>query len=99
MVIEQLTFAVPVGDQPRFLAHDAAIWTTVLAVQPGFVAKELWREADAPDRLHLVIRWSDRAAWKAVPADLLARTDAAFAAAMGATYPVLRCLDQDVLNP
>ncbi len=98
MVIEQLAFRVAVPDQPRFLAHDSAIWTRVLAAQPGYLGKEVWREADAPDRLHLIIRWTDRAAWKAVPADLLAQTDAAFVAAMGGACPVLRCLDQDVID-
>lgn len=98
MVIEQLTFDVPNTDQPRFLAQDAAIWTTALAAQPGFLGKEVWREAAAPDRLHLIIRWADRDSWRAVPTDLLARTDAAFAAALGVSYPVLRCLDQDVLS-
>jgi uncharacterized protein (TIGR03792 family) len=97
MVIEQLTFHVPAADQPRFLQQDAAIWTRTLAAQAGYLGKEVWREADAPDRLHLIIRWTDRAAWKAVPAGLLANTDAAFVAAMGVSYPVLRCLDQDVL--
>jgi uncharacterized protein (TIGR03792 family) len=98
VVIEQLTFQVPVADQDHYLARDAEIWTTALAAQPGFLGKEVWREAAAPDRLHLIIRWTDRAAWKAVPSDLLARTDAAFAAALGISYPVLRCLDQDVIS-
>jgi uncharacterized protein (TIGR03792 family) len=97
LVIEQLTFEVPLAEQPRFLDQDRAIWTSALATQPGYLGKEVWREATAPDRIHLVIRWTDRAAWKAVPLDLLARTDAAFIAALGASYPVLRCLDQDVL--
>jgi uncharacterized protein (TIGR03792 family) len=98
LVIEQLSFEVPVADQPRFLAADAMIWTKALAAQPGYLGKEVWREAATPDRLHLVIRWADRAAWKAVPAELLSRTDAAFVAALGVSYPVLRCLDQDVLS-
>ncbi len=98
MVIEELTFSVPVGDQPRFLAHDTAIWTRALAAQPGYLGKEVWREADAPDRLHLIIRWVDRAAWKAVPAEVLAHADADFVAALGVVYPVLRCLDQDVIG-
>jgi uncharacterized protein (TIGR03792 family) len=97
MVIEQLTFEVPASDQTRFLTQDAAIWTPALAAQPGFLGKEVWREAAIPERLHLVIRWTDRAAWKAVPATLLAETEASFTAALGQTYPVLRCLDQEVL--
>jgi uncharacterized protein (TIGR03792 family) len=98
MVIEQLSFSVPVADQPAFLAHDAAIWTRALAAQPGFLGKEIWREAATPDRLHLIIRWTDRASWKAVPPELLARTDAAFVAATGRIYPVLGCLDQEVVS-
>jgi uncharacterized protein (TIGR03792 family) len=97
MVIEQLTFRVPVAAQPGFLAADAAIWTPALAAQPGFLGKESWREAEAPETLHLIIRWSSRAAWKAVPGPLLAETDQRFIAAVGAHYPVLRCCDQEVV--
>ncbi len=97
MVIEQLTFAVPPALQARYMELDAEIWTAALARQPGFLGKEVWREADAPERLHLIIRWSDRALWKAVPAEVLAATDAAFVAAMGEIFPVLSCLDQDVI--
>ena len=97
MVIEQLTFVIPPVDQARFVALDAAIWTPALAAQPGFIGKEVWREAAEPERLHLVIRWASRAKWHAVPADLLAATDTAFNAALGQVYPVQRCLDQDVV--
>jgi uncharacterized protein (TIGR03792 family) len=99
MVIEQLTFTVPPALRPRFLALDAEVWTATLAAQPGFLGKEVWVEHDAPDRLHLVIRWTSRAAWKAVPAALLADTDRRFAAALGQAIPVERCLDQDVVAP
>ena len=97
MVIEQLTFDVPVAHQAGFPSHGAAIWTKALAAQPGYLGKEVCREAAAPARLHLIIRWSDWASWQAVPTDLLARTDAAFTDVLGAVCPVLRCLDQDVL--
>lgn len=97
MVIEQLSFQVPLAEQTRFLAADAAIWTATLAGQPGFLGKEVWREAADPDHLHLVIRWTDRSLWQAVPPRLLAETEAAFVGALGVTYPLVRCLDQDVL--
>jgi uncharacterized protein (TIGR03792 family) len=97
MVIEQLTFQVPAALQTRFLALDAEIWTATLAAQPGYLGKEVWVEASRPDTLHLIIRWQTRAAWKAVPADLLARTDQHFTAALGQVIPVERCLDQDVV--
>jgi uncharacterized protein (TIGR03792 family) len=97
MVIEQLSFRVPPAAQAQFLEMDAAIWTPALAAQPGFLGKEVWREADAPDALHLIIRWASRAEWKAVDTGLLAETDRQFCAAVGAVFPVLRCLDQDVI--
>jgi uncharacterized protein (TIGR03792 family) len=98
MVIEQLSFRVPLAEQTRFIAADAAIWTATLSDQPGFLGKEVWREADDPDHLHLVIRWIDRSLWHAVPPRLLAETEAAFVDALGVTYPLLRCVDQDVLG-
>jgi uncharacterized protein (TIGR03792 family) len=97
MVIEQLSFQVPLALQGDFLRHDAAIWTPVLAAHPGFLGKEVWRETDSPDALHLIIRWASRAEWKAVPHDLLAATDQRFIAAMGQVFAVLRCNDQDVV--
>jgi uncharacterized protein (TIGR03792 family) len=98
MIIEQLTFRVPLPLRPRYLALDAEIWTATLAAQPGFVGKECWVEAADPETLHLVIRWKTRADWHAVPGDLLARTDDRFTAALGQKIPVLRCLDQEVLD-
>ena len=99
MVIEQLTFLVPPGMQERFLALDHAIWTRALAAQPEYIGKEVWREAELPERLHLIIRWQSRAAWKAVPTDLLAETDRQFTQALGTRFEVLTCLDQDVVTP
>ncbi len=97
MVIEQLTFSVPPADQARFLAMDAAIWTPALAAQPGFLGKEVWREADAPDALHLIIRWASRADMEGGRPRAAGRHGTAFCAAVGAVFPVLRCLDQDVI--
>ncbi|MGL4237285.1 TIGR03792 family protein [Tabrizicola sp.] len=98
MVIEQLTFSVPPTLLDRFLALDHDIWTTALSQQPGFISKEVWREAACPDRIHLIIRWQSRAAWKAVPKALLAETDRRFAEALGTVIPVLLCTDQDVVH-
>jgi uncharacterized protein (TIGR03792 family) len=99
MVIEQLTFRIPTALRARFLALDAEIWTATLAAQPGYLGKEVWAEAASPDTLHLIIRWQSRAEWKAVPADILAETDARMTAAMGQPCPVLLCTDCDVLRP
>jgi uncharacterized protein (TIGR03792 family) len=98
MVIEQLTFSIPDGLIERFLALDREIWTATLSQQRGFIGKEIWRETESPDRVHLIIRWQSRADWKAVPAALLADTDRRFVEALGQVIPVLRCNDQDVLS-
>ncbi len=96
MVIEWLQIRVPVADHARYVTADAAIWSAALARNDGYLGKEVWSHPQTPDILHLVIRWSSRAAWHAVPPDLLAATDAAFVAIMGQSYPVLACIDYDV---
>jgi uncharacterized protein (TIGR03792 family) len=96
MVIEWLVIRVPLADQGRYLEQDAAIWTQALATNAGFLGKEVWvREGDA-EVLNLVIRWDSMAQWKAVPAGLLAATQAAFVAALGVEYPVLDCIAYEV---
>jgi uncharacterized protein (TIGR03792 family) len=96
MVIEWLRVTVPVAEQARYLAADQEIWTGALARQVGFVGKEVWVRADDPTCVNLVIRWESRAAWQAVPAELLAEVEAAFRAAMGGDYPVLECIEYEV---
>ncbi len=96
MVIELLRIRVPLADQARYLAADAAIWSTALAQHDGYLGKEIWAPADDPETLHLVIRWASRAAWHAVPRAHLHQTETAFRAAMGADYPVLSCTDFNV---
>jgi uncharacterized protein (TIGR03792 family) len=98
MIIEYLSFSVPVAAQAAFLAADAAIWTPALATSSGFLGKEVWRERDMPDRLGLAIRWRAQADWDAMDAGMLAATQAAFVAAMGVEYPVLGCVAYQVVQ-
>jgi uncharacterized protein (TIGR03792 family) len=96
MVIEWLCIRVPVADQGRYVAADAAIWTAALARHAGYLGKEIWCRADDAEALNIVIRWDSRAAWKAVPQDELDATEAAFVAAMGRAYPVFECVEYRV---
>jgi uncharacterized protein (TIGR03792 family) len=96
MVIEWLTVRVPVPDQTRYIAADRAIWSAALAQHKGYLGKEIWSRADDPEALNILIRWQSRAAWKAVPADVLAATETAFVSAMGRAYPIIDCVDMDV---
>lgn len=98
MIIEHLTVSVPAGAHDRFLTDDAEIWTKTLAAQPGYLGKEVWVEAEDPTRIHLIIRWSSREAWKSVPSDLLAATDIRMTETFGQPVPVLSCMDLEVLD-
>jgi uncharacterized protein (TIGR03792 family) len=98
MVIEELRFMVPPEMQELFVSTDREIWTQALSAQPGFLGKEIWRNADQPDDLRIVIRWASRQSWKAVPRDVLDTTERRFAEALGRVFPVLQCTDLDVLD-
>ncbi|MCU0904607.1 MAG: TIGR03792 family protein [Tabrizicola sp.] len=98
MVIEELRFSVPPDLLEQFVSADDRIWTAALSAQAGFLGKEIWRVADRPDDLRIVIRWASRADWHAVPRDLLQATERDFVAALGRAFPVLSCTDLDVVN-
>jgi uncharacterized protein (TIGR03792 family) len=98
MVVEWLSFEVPESEQARFIDQDAAIWTETLATQPGYLRKEVWRERNQTTRLHLAIFWASRAAWHAVPSDILRETADRFSMAMGRAFPPLCCIDYDIIE-
>ncbi len=98
MVVEWLICGVAPEHQADFIACDAAIWTAFLTAQPGFAGKEVWRNQARPGELNLMIRWTSLQAWKAIPAQDLAATDARFQTAFGRPCPILDCLTYDVLG-
>ncbi len=98
MVVEHLTFRIPLALQAKFLACDAEIWTATLARQDGFVSKDYWADASDPDMLHLLIRWTSHDHWHAVPKTLLDETGRRFTAAVGQAWPTLSCTAYDVLS-
>lgn len=87
MVVEFLTFTVPADEQPMWLEVERRHWSSYLERQPGFVRKEIWADADDPDRIHAVIWWESMERWKAIPADELE----AVALAMGPHERVATC--------
>jgi uncharacterized protein (TIGR03792 family) len=98
MVIEELRVSVPPDMIAQFVAADDLIWTAALSAQPGFVGKEIWRVADRPDEVRIVIRWASREDWKAVPRDLLEATEQRFVLALGRSFPVQTCTDLEVVD-
>lgn len=94
MVVEYLTFDVPVAGRDEWLAIEAQHWTRFLERQPGFVRKEIWAPADVPDVVHAVIWWESLEQWQAIPEDELAAVSARMGkherSATCATFEVLR---------
>ncbi len=76
MVVEELVVQVAPADHAAFCAADARVWTAFLAAQAGFVRKETWVDPAEPDRLHLLIWWESREAWKRITAEQVAQVDA-----------------------
>ncbi len=77
MVIEFLTFRVPVDERPEWMEIEEQTWSRFLERQDGFVRKQLWVDVDDPDHLHAMIEWESLDHWQAIPNDELAAVDAA----------------------
>lgn len=89
MVIELLKFKVTPERREEFVQKDTKIWTAMLANSPGFISKEVWINPHDTSQLVLVIRWESREQWNAVPQELLEKTEAEFALAMGNSYQII----------
>lgn len=89
MVVEWLTFEMAPEDRQCFIEKDTEIWTAALRQYPGFVSKEIWLDPALANRVTGVIRWSTRAAWKAIPADELEAVSQQFDQALGFDYAMV----------
>ena len=75
MVIEFLTFTVPVPKQKEWKALDESVWTNFLSAQHGFLRKELWQSSDDSEKFHAVIWWRDMESWKAISEEQIKAVD------------------------
>ena len=90
MVIEWLKIKLAPGLREKYVQKDEEIWTALLVQYPGFLGKEVWIDPKESNEVILVIRWIDRAAWKAVPVEALEETEKRFAQEMGeGTYQMI----------
>jgi len=80
MVVEFLTFHVPVDERAEWLDVEEQHWSRFLARQPGFIRKEIWvpevelnadQSPEAHLRVHAVIWWESLELWKAIAPDEL----------------------------
>ncbi len=81
-----LTFRVPGDRVEAWLRADAAVWTTFLEDQPGFVRKEVWRD-DADESIQALIWWESLELWKAITMDDVDAIDERMTRAFGEVSP------------
>ena len=65
-VVEQLRVQVPSQDRQAWLKVERSSWEPWLAKQKGFIGRELFWDPQSEEAT-LLIRWSSREAWKAIP--------------------------------
>ena len=78
-VIEQLRLAVPASHRELWLQAEASSWQPWLEQQSGFEGRELFWDPQRQEGL-LLIRWSSREQWKAIPAAEVERVQQVFEA-------------------
>ena len=67
MVVEFLTFSVPVGERDEWLRVEERHWSRFLERQDGFVRKQIWSPVEDPTLIHAVIWWESMDHWKSIP--------------------------------
>ena len=78
-VIEQLRLAVPASHRELWLQAEASSWQPWLEQQSGFEGRQLFWDPQREEGL-LLIRWSSREQWKAIPAAEVERVQEVFEA-------------------
>ena len=78
-VIEQLRLAVPASHRELWLQAEASSWQPWLEQQSGFEGRQLFWDPQREEVL-LLIRWSSREQWKAIPAAEVERVQEVFEA-------------------
>ncbi len=67
MVVEFLTFDVPLSEKSEWLRTEEEHWSRFLEQQSGFVGKQMWEDAADPTAVHAVIWWESLEHWHAIP--------------------------------
>lgn len=94
MVIEWLKFQVSLEAKQKFIEADDEIWTEILTNQEGYLGKETWLNPSVDNEIIIIIYWNSREEWKAVPRELLDKTESKFAQAVGQNnYQMIESLE------
>lgn len=76
-VIEHLRISVPAEGRDAWLEAERGSWEPWLAQQSGFLGRDLLWDPETEEGT-LLIRWSSRKAWKAIPSEQVAEVQNRF---------------------
>ena len=76
-VIEHLRISVPAEGRDAWLEAERGSWEPWLAQQSGFLGRDLLWDPETEEGT-LLIRWSSRKAWKAIPSEQVAEVQDRF---------------------
>ena len=76
-VIEHLRISVPAQGREAWLEAERGSWEPWLAQQTGFLGRDLLWDPETEEGT-LLIRWSSRQAWKAIPVEQVEEVQARF---------------------
>ena len=76
-VIEHLRISVPAEGREAWLEAERGSWEPWLAQQTGFLGRDLLWDPETEEGT-LLIRWSSREAWKAIPSEQVAEVQDRF---------------------
>ncbi|NEP07540.1 MAG: TIGR03792 family protein, partial [Okeania sp. SIO4D6] len=83
MIIEWLQFKIEDSLKEEFLQKDREIWTSFLALQMGFLKKEVWLDSYRGNAVMVVVYWESREQWKSISQVLLEETESKFREGLG----------------
>ncbi|GFZ96121.1 TIGR03792 family protein [Okeania sp. KiyG1] len=83
MIIEWLQFKIEESLKEKFLQKDREIWTSFLALQMGFLKKEVWLDSYRGNEVIIVVYWESREQWKSMSQVLLQETESKFREVLG----------------
>lgn len=87
--IEWLQFEVPAAEQALFIEKEYEIWEPIDRRSPDYLGKEMWRDAQDPNQLIMVNRWSSAAHHQGITKEMVQQAEQDFTAAVGEDYPIV----------
>lgn len=89
ITIEWLQFEVPEAEQALFIEKEYEIWEPLARRSPDYLGKEMWQDANHPDLLTMVNRWSSTDHRGDITTEMVQQAEKDFSEAVGKNYPLI----------